>query len=388
MMPGATVVGIRNTNGGRDFTPPAVTGFTVPPEVEQSGGAKKFLTFVGDELLPYIDGHFRTEPMRVLVGHSLGGLLALHSIALRPGLFTGYVVMEPSVWWNNERELNEARSALGRPESKRARLILVNAPYIHLDTTQWGGAAPMIRELSVTGETHESMAAAGMLQGFRTIFADFRPSDWKPGTRPIAILERYDSLADRVGYRVPIPASAYERAIQMSIHARQFDDADRMLGRMKTAFGESSELTELQDLLREERASPAPAGLIPLVIAQKRPTPAEAREFIGQWEKVGGGEQQVITVRAAGDTIIVHDRIVFPTGEVDEGDHQVIQITSNGVLEWGLPWFRGLAALLVLKGQIQPDGTMRVTREPRGWVPRGPSDDMYRTDVFHRLAGK
>ncbi|HJQ13007.1 MAG TPA: alpha/beta hydrolase-fold protein [Gemmatimonadaceae bacterium] len=385
MMPKAIAVGVRNTHRTLDMTPPAVMGFTPPPEVEQSGGAKKFLTFLGDELLPYLDKTYRTAPMRVLVGHSLGGLFALHALALRPGLFTGYVVMEPALWWNNERDFNDARAAMGRADATHTRLMLVNTRSMHLDTTQWGGSKPMIREIEVTGETHESMAAAGILAGFRTLFADFRPSTWKPGTRPIAMLLRYDSVAARVGYRVPISANAYEQAIRMSTLARDFDDADRMLQRMRESLGETALVRQLRDFVTEERATPAPEGLIPLVIPARRPTPADAARFLGRWENVGGDQPHEIVVRASGDTIVVHDRILFPSGQLDEGDHQVIQITPNGVLEWGLPWFRGIAALLVLKGEIQSDGTMRVTREPRGWVPRGPGgDDMHRTEVLRR----
>lgn len=35
--------------------------------------------------------------------------------------------------------------------------------------------------------------------------------------------------------------------------------------------------------------------------------------------------------------------------------------------------------------RIRADGTMRVTREPRGWVPRGPAGQMYITETFHRV---
>jgi hypothetical protein len=172
----------------------------------------------------------------------------------------------------------------------------------------------------------------------------------------------------------------------MSTLARDFDDADRMLQRMHDSFGESDGVRALRAFVSEDRATPAPKGLIPLVIPAKRPTPADASRILGSWESVGGEERHEFTVRASGDTIIVHDRIHFPSGQLDEGDHQVVQVTPDGVLEWGLPWFRGIAALLVLKGEIQPDGTMRVTREPRGWVPRGPGDDMYRTTVFRRVS--
>ena len=53
--------------------------------------------------------------------------------------------------------------------------MLVNTATMHVDTTRWGGTTPMVREIEIAGETHESMAAAGILEGFRALFSDFRP---------------------------------------------------------------------------------------------------------------------------------------------------------------------------------------------------------------------
>ena len=389
IMPGAIVVGVRNTRRTRDMTPTPMRGFTVPPEASTGGGADRLVSFLGDELIPRLDSMYRTAPLRVLVGHSLGGLFALHTMNSHPALFTGIVAMEPSIWWNDQAEWRAAASALRRPQNQRTRLMLVNAPIIGADTTHWGGQSPMVRQLSVTGETHESMAAAGMLQAFRTLFEDFRPSDWRPGTRPIAMLDRYDSLSARVGYAVPIPVSAYERAIRMAIHARHFDDADRMLPRMEAAAGSSPVLAELRGMLAEERASPVPDEFIPLEIPTRRPGGAAVAAFLGSWRIVGSAQQHEITIRASGDTIVVHSRIQLPDDSWDEHDRQVIQLTEDGTLEWGLAWFRGLAALLVQKASIQPDGTMRVQREPRGWMPRDPQaqESMKRTETFTRTAG-
>jgi hypothetical protein len=100
---------------------------------------------------------------------------------------------------------------------------------------------------------------------------------------------------------------------------------------------------------------------------------------------VDGSLGHEIDVRASGDTIIVHSRIQFPDHSWDEGDRHVIQVTPDGTLEWGLPWFRGIAALVVQTARIQPDGTMRVEREPRGWVPRGPGGWMRDAEVFRRV---
>jgi hypothetical protein len=170
----------------------------------------------------------------------------------------------------------------------------------------------------------------------------------------------------------------------MCVHARHFEDAERMLERMERAFGTAA-ASQLRELLAEERATPLPESFIALEFPDKRPTLAHAAPFLGHWEKIGASNTHQITVSASGDTIIVHSRIQVADGSWDEGDRHVIQVTPAGTLEWGLPWFRGIAALLVQKAQLLPDRTMRVTREPRGWAPRGPAGLMYITEMFRRV---
>jgi predicted alpha/beta superfamily hydrolase len=386
-LPPVIVVGVRNvSNAGRmrDMTPPPIAGFQLPPEASNAGGADRFLAFFADELIPWVEQRYQAAPMRVLVGHSLGGLFALHALAHRPQLFTGYLVMEPSAWWNNQRPIEDARAALRRPDARRVRLMMVNSVRLGVDTTRWGGDAPMVRHLATTGETHGSMALAGMMAGLRAMFADFLPTDWRPGTRPIAMLERYDSLARRVGYDVPIPSSAFARAARMSVHSRFFDDAERVLARMESVLGPSSESRELRDMLTRERATPAD-GFVPLEFSARRPTPADARAFLGRWEQIGGTRAHSVEVRASGDTIVVHDRIEFGNGDWFDADDPVIQVTADGALEWGLPFFRGIAALVVLTARVQPDGTLLVRREPRGWVPRQGGPEMSQVQRFRRV---
>jgi predicted alpha/beta superfamily hydrolase len=387
-LPPLIVVGVRNTDRNHDFTPTPVAGFTTPPEVQRPGGAAAFLSFMSDELVPWIDHSYRTAPLRVLVGHSLGGLFALYTIAHRPELFTGFLIMEPSAWWNDGAEWRAAQASLGTPAARRARVMLVNTERMGVDTTAWGGNRPMVRHLSTSGETHASMAAAGMMLGLKTLFADFLPTDWRPGTQPIAMLERYDSLAARVGYAPPIPADAFATVVRMSIDSRHFDDAARALDRWEHALGPSAESREYRERLAQQRAAPAPANFIPLEFPAHRPSAHEAATFVGRWVTVAQADTHEVVVRVVGDTIVVHDRLQFPNGDWFEADDPVVQVTADGTLEWGLPFFRGLAALVVLKGKIQPDGTLLVTRESRGWVPRGPGGELRRTERFRKDGDK
>jgi hypothetical protein len=229
------------------------------------------------------------------------------------------------------------------------------------------------------------MAIAGMTQGLRTLFADFKPTQWQPGTRPIAMLDRYDSLAGRVGYAVPIPDDAYSLVVRMSLDSRHFDDAERALQRWERSLGASEESRGFRDRLTRERATPQPANFIPLEFPVRRPTAQQAAPFIGRWVTMAQADTHEVVVRASGDSVIVHDRVQMRGVDWFQADDPVIQVTSDGILEWGLPFFRGLAALVVLRGRIQHDGTMLVTREVRGWVPRGPGPELNRVERYRRI---
>jgi len=383
-LPPTIVVGIRNTERTRDLTPAASAPFTPLPEVGPSGGADAFLGFLSVELDPWVNRRYRTAPMRVLIGHSLGGLFALYALADRPQLFTGYVIMEPATWWNNGLELTAALATLRQPSARQSRVMLVNMLPLDVDTTGEGGDRPMVRQIHVVDETHASMALAGMMQGLRTMFADFQPPRWEPGTHPIVMLAHYDSLSRRLGFAVPVPEPVFEQVFLMSVLARDFGDAEEVLARLEREQP-SVDTGDLRATLAAERAAPAPAGLVPLGMSAVRPTPRETARFLGQWELIGEGEGHEVTVRASGDTIVVHERVQLPDGEWIEDDVPVIGMTPGGQLEWGQRVFRGVAALLVLRGTIEPDGTMTVTREVRGWVPRGPTGDMLRSERFRRV---
>jgi hypothetical protein len=59
---------------------------------------------------------------------------------------------------------------------------------------------------------------------------------------------------------------------------------------------------------------------------------------------------------------------------------------ESRVIDVALP--AGYEHLVVLKGKIQPDGTLLVAREPRGWVPRGPGSELRRTERFRKDGNK
>lgn len=94
------MVGITNPkpNGvdmrDRDFTPTKTSDI--------SGGAERFLLFFKHELIPFINSKYKaTNSGNVLYGGSLGGLFVMYAFLNDPNLFSSYIAIDPSLWWDN-----------------------------------------------------------------------------------------------------------------------------------------------------------------------------------------------------------------------------------------------------------------------------------------------
>ncbi|WP_417882515.1 alpha/beta hydrolase [Xanthomarina gelatinilytica] len=92
-------------NRTRDYTPtnseePGVSFQEI--QNKYSGGGLKFSKFIEDELISYIDSEYRTTDFRVLTGHSYGGLFSSWTLLTKPNLFNGYIVVSPSLWYDDK----------------------------------------------------------------------------------------------------------------------------------------------------------------------------------------------------------------------------------------------------------------------------------------------
>ena len=99
LVPDAIVVGIPNTRGNRerDQTPPFMKT-SVDDANSPLGGGEKFLAFIEQELIPFIDTNYRTSGYRTLTGNSRGGLFVLYSLFEKPDLFQARFCYSAPVW--------------------------------------------------------------------------------------------------------------------------------------------------------------------------------------------------------------------------------------------------------------------------------------------------
>lgn len=120
-MPPMIVVAVRNTDRTRDLTPPTRD---TAAQFRTAGGASAFLRVLRDELRPWVERQYLSEPYAVLVGHSFGGLFATQVLIEDPEAFDAYISISPSLWWDGERLLGEADSIFVRHPNLRGALYM------------------------------------------------------------------------------------------------------------------------------------------------------------------------------------------------------------------------------------------------------------------------
>jgi predicted alpha/beta superfamily hydrolase len=110
-VPQSIVVGIANVDRRRDFTFPS----TIESEKKNyptTGHSDKFIAFLEKELQPFIEKKYKTTSSKTIIGESLGGLLATEILLKKPTLFNKYIIISPSLWWDNGSLLKQTTALL------------------------------------------------------------------------------------------------------------------------------------------------------------------------------------------------------------------------------------------------------------------------------------
>lgn len=109
-VPKSIVVGIANVDRRRDLAFPT----TIAEDKKAnptSGHSDKFIAFIEKELQPHMQKNYKVNDSKTIIGQSLGGLLATEILFKKPTLFNKYIIISPSLWWDNGSLLNQPVSS-------------------------------------------------------------------------------------------------------------------------------------------------------------------------------------------------------------------------------------------------------------------------------------
>ena len=237
------VVGITNTDRTRDLSPTRVTttvaGGNSALQFPTSGGADKFIKFIETELIPEIEKRYRTQPYRILAGHSLGGLFAIHTMISRPELFHSYVAVSPALQWDNQIVVKRAEDFFKGRKEWQATLFMslgrepgpIEDGFFQLkqilEKNQPKGFEWAAQQLN--DEDHGSVVMPSHYLALRKIFDGWQvPRD--PESGQVAgdfksVEEHYQKLSQKFKYNIPVPEPLTNQLGYQSLFADRSDEA-------------------------------------------------------------------------------------------------------------------------------------------------------------------
>jgi hypothetical protein len=129
------------------------------------GGADAFLQVIEREVKPRVAAMLPVDASRdILFGHSLGGLFALHVLFTRPESFKTYLVLSPSIWFNNRVVLGHEAAFAATVKSGKI------SPRVFVAVGGEEETLPPVIPLGMTREQVEkSIAEAAMVHNARDL---------------------------------------------------------------------------------------------------------------------------------------------------------------------------------------------------------------------------
>ena len=258
-MPPILVVGIANTDRRRDLTPGEAEVKNADGTVTRytGGAADKFLDFIQTELMPEIEGRYRTAPYRIFVGHSLGGLLAIHALSSRPDLFNAYIAVSPSLHSDTGRTLHQAQQFLSSHKELKKTLFFSLA---NEDATPnaMGDYFEQLRKTLSSGapkgfvwesarypdEDHGSTVLRAHYAGLRTVFSGWQVViDEKTGLLGgslSAVEQHYRQMSERFGYPIRMPENTLNILGYQLLALKKTKDAIAVFERYTELYPESA----------------------------------------------------------------------------------------------------------------------------------------------------
>jgi predicted alpha/beta superfamily hydrolase len=223
---------------------PGLQNGYVPAPYEERGPepttADLSLKFFSEELIPFIDGKYRTAGFNLLCGHSVGGLFTMYALFTRPDLFSGYIASSPWFQNNNQYWLKQI-DKMFQAESLAGKFLFmtVGRKEQELTISTYTELEKWMKSKDLKGLTwksawldnvdHSSMLGLSLYDGLRFVFDGWKiPFDVVMSGDVAAIQEHgnkvkakfggqldYDipeNLLNQVGYQL-INRKTYDRAL-------------------------------------------------------------------------------------------------------------------------------------------------------------------------------
>lgn len=220
-IPPLILVGVSNTQRYRDLYP-------WPTRDGHGGGAERFLAFVRDELFPFVEHDYRTQPYRILVGPQAAAVFGAYALLEAPEAFQAFLLNDPCRLDSEGRALCPDLAAFARTPGAAGKYFAVSHDagddrwdLGKLETLRAGFLEEAVEGFRWRIETEEAwpyfLAPVEIRGALRDLFVDY-PFDGLANIQGWADIDaHYDGLTRRYGFEVDPPVLVLSRAADLLV---------------------------------------------------------------------------------------------------------------------------------------------------------------------------
>jgi len=368
-MPEAIVVAVHNVSRERDLRTPTLEG---------EHGGQRFTQFLAEELIPFIDARYRTQPFRCLIGHSQGGSFATYVLATRPETFRFYLAIDPPL--HLTPGIKECVvEVLSQPENTQ-RLVSCErglgwfAAWSELESS----IAPhaYAERIEMSAVTHENMFIPSLFRGLQSLFHDYA---LEGDDLTLADVQgHYDNLSRAFGYTISPPEGALTQAAMIQVFQGKgraalalYEHRDELYGSPTGGGGPEGAM------LREQAQALVEAGPdrdwteLYAQLDLPSPAPEAMAPFLGEWRghvdvQSGTSYDIEISFVLREGSVVTNSAVFFPGGNTMEAPPDFVTVRDDGALRWGS---RGRGVGLNVITVSLADGELVGVSEGLGIVP-------------------
>jgi predicted alpha/beta superfamily hydrolase len=276
-IPEMIIVGVDTEKRFRDLTPNASTkqpngDEAKTPEqklmMQESGGGEKFLKFLQEEVFTYVEKNYRTNPYRIYVGHSLGGLTATYTFLKHPGIFNAAISIDPSLWWDGAKYVNEAPELLRAMPNDKMKKYYVSV----IDSSNYGGSLQFhsnaifnigkamenasFKNLKykvdyIPNTDHSSIPLLSWYNGLLFVFDGYHKSHYEYMKDPDLIETHFKDIESKIGLKMNPPQDIFEILVHYLTSPNRYPDPVKARKVLKMALKYYPGSSYFQNKLKE-----------------------------------------------------------------------------------------------------------------------------------------
>ncbi len=212
---------------------------------DKKGNATNFMSFIDEELKPYINKNYKASNYSIVIGHSIGGLFVTNYLLENPKSFNTFIAIDPALWWGDYEIIKRADSIYKDKKELDANFYISLADTKQMGVRQFVGVLDKYFPLEENwtfdhyeNENHGSVALVTIKSALLDIFKKWSISreEFYAFKNSKELITYYKNISDEFSTKFTLSSYFFSNAIYYYYRTEKWEDLTNMEEEIKQHF--------------------------------------------------------------------------------------------------------------------------------------------------------